>query len=150
MRVVLDTNILVRAAADEESLARRVLTLIKSGPHLLVTSEFILDELRRVFTYPHIQARWPLAARDIEEFIAEFRVRAEVVKPRLTVRPGGAVSRNPKDEPIIQTARKGKANILCTWDDHILESEKVQAYCAKYGVRIMKDAQLLPLLTSGE
>ena len=36
MRVVLDTNILVRAAADEHGLAGRLLREIASGPHVLV------------------------------------------------------------------------------------------------------------------
>lgn len=58
MRIVLDTNILVRAAADEQGLAGRLLEEIVSGPHILVISPYILSEIARVLSYPRLQARW--------------------------------------------------------------------------------------------
>jgi predicted nucleic acid-binding protein len=50
MRVV-DTNILVRAAADEQGLAGRLLQEIASGRHVLVSSPYILGEVTRVLAY---------------------------------------------------------------------------------------------------
>ena len=48
MRIVLDMNILVRAADDEQGLAGRLLQEIISGPHILVTSPYIVSEIARV------------------------------------------------------------------------------------------------------
>ena len=50
MRIVLDTNILVRANAKAKGPARELLQLIAGSPdHTLLLSPFLLQELERVF-----------------------------------------------------------------------------------------------------
>lgn len=69
MRVVLDTNILVRAnpKVSPQGLARDLLLTNASGPHVLILSPAILVEVQRVLAYPHVQARWPLTEEAIEQ-----------------------------------------------------------------------------------
>ena len=64
MRVVPDTNILVRANPNTspQGLARELLLAVLSGPHVLIVSSAILTEIARVLNYPRVQARWPLTA----------------------------------------------------------------------------------------
>jgi predicted nucleic acid-binding protein len=64
VRVVLDTNILIRAnpTVSPQGLARDLLLTVLSGPHVLILSSAILDEVRRVLNYPRVQARWSLPA----------------------------------------------------------------------------------------
>jgi predicted nucleic acid-binding protein len=52
----LDTNILVRAAADEQGLAGRLLLEIASGPHVLVSSPYVLSEVMRVLACFQVRA----------------------------------------------------------------------------------------------
>jgi uncharacterized protein len=75
VRVVLDTNILVRANPTvlPERLARDLLVTILSGPHVLELSEAILTEVRRVMAYPRVQARWPLSTEAIERYASFLR-----------------------------------------------------------------------------
>jgi predicted nucleic acid-binding protein len=80
MRIVLDTNILVRAGARTSGPARAVLDKITSGPHVLLISEFILNEITRVLNYPRLQAHWPVTMSEIEEFTSELRRRAGFVE----------------------------------------------------------------------
>ena len=47
MRVVVDTNVLARATPGRNSPARQVLDLLVTPPHVLVASEFLLEELGR-------------------------------------------------------------------------------------------------------
>jgi len=54
MRVVLDTNILIRANPKARGPAREVLQKIVSGEHVLVTSRFLLQEVARVLAYAAI------------------------------------------------------------------------------------------------
>jgi len=70
VRIVLDTNILVRAnpKVPPRGLARDLLLKIVSGPHELVLSPAILMEVQRVLTYPHVQARWPLTPEAIDQY----------------------------------------------------------------------------------
>src|ERR1035438_9853262 len=62
MRIVLDSNILVRAAWKADGLASRLLRSVIDGPHRLIVSPFILGEVARVLAYPRIQSRWGLDA----------------------------------------------------------------------------------------
>lgn len=71
MRIVLDTNILVRAnpKVAPAGLARDLLlTIVSANEHTLILSSAILVEVRRVLNYPHLQSRWPLT----EEMIAQY------------------------------------------------------------------------------
>ena len=47
MRIVLDTNILVRANVRAQGPARELLTRIIHGDHVLITSPFLLRETAR-------------------------------------------------------------------------------------------------------
>ena len=71
MRIVLDTNILVRAnpKVSAQGLARDLLLTTVSGPHVLILSSPILIEVQRVLTYSHVQARWPLRQEAISSGI---------------------------------------------------------------------------------
>ncbi len=149
MRIVLDTNILVRAHARATGPAREVLRLITLGSqHLLVTSQFILDEVERALHYPRLQAQWPLTEAEIQAFVAELETLAEVVDLRQST-PGSPLSADPDDEPIIETAKTGEADVLCTRDRHLRRSRKVREYFARYGIQVMTDEELLSLLRGG-
>jgi predicted nucleic acid-binding protein len=52
MRIVLDTNILVRANIKAEGPAREALLKIISGNYVLITSPFLLREVERALVYP--------------------------------------------------------------------------------------------------
>jgi putative PIN family toxin of toxin-antitoxin system len=143
MRVVLDTNILIRAAADEQGLAGRLLQEITSGSHLLVSSPYILSEVTRVLTYPRLQARWQLGESTIREFAGRVGDIAEIV---LTTTPDRIVAADPDDDPIVQTAVLGRVDVLCTRDAH-LRYKAVVEYCAGRGVEVMNDIDLYHILT---
>lgn len=144
MRIVLDTNVLVRAHARTAGPAREVVKRIAGGSHVLVTSAFILDEIERVLHYPRLQAQWRLTNEEIEAFVDELDRMSEVVN--VAGEPAEPLSPDPDDDPIIQTARLGQAAILCTRDRHLCRSRKVRDYCAQHGIRIMTDEELLSVL----
>jgi predicted nucleic acid-binding protein len=56
MRIVLDTNILVRANAKARSPARELLQLIVASlDHVLIPSPFLAQELELVFSYERVR-----------------------------------------------------------------------------------------------
>ncbi|HEV2446486.1 MAG TPA: putative toxin-antitoxin system toxin component, PIN family [Candidatus Sulfopaludibacter sp.] len=144
MRIVLDTNILVRAAGDEQGLAGHLLQEIISGPHILVVSPYILSEIARVLSYPRLQARWQLSEMTIAEFVNRLGEFAQIV---LTTTPDRVVAADPDDDPIVQTAVLGKADFLCTRDSHVLDATVVE-YCATYRIKVTNDIDLYHTLTS--
>lgn len=149
MRIVLDSNVLVRAAKKRakdkrDSPACEVLSLVRSVPHVLVLSDFLLTELERVLHYPRVRQIHQLSEEEIQTFVRELDALAHVENvAKEGTEP--AISTDPKDNPIIQTAIAGRADILCTLDWHI-RNRKVRAYCRTHGVRIFTDVGLLRVL----
>jgi len=143
MRVVLDTNVLVRAAADEQGLAGMLLQEIAAGPHVLVSSPYVLSEVARVLAYARLQARWRLGEETVREFVSRVSDVAEIV---LTTTPDRIVAADSDDDPIVQTAVLGEVDVLCTRDAHLLNRAVVE-YCAGHGIQVMNDIDLYRILT---
>ena len=74
----------------------------------------ILVEVRRVLAYPQVQARWPLTGEAIEQYLV-FLEAASVLAELPEASP--AVLSDPDDDPILQTAIVGSADVLCTRDE---------------------------------
>ena len=148
MRIVLDTNILVRAnpKTSPEGLARELLRRAAYGPATLLVSEPLLAELERVLRYPRLQARWPLSDADIADYLKFLRGVAAFVE----LEEGWAVvPDDPDDDPIVQTAVIGRADVLCTRDPHF-SHPVVRALCGAYGVRIVSDTALMKELRGAD
>ena len=74
MRIVLDTNVLVRANIKVQGPARELLLKIASSDHVLITSPFLLREVERALAYPRLQKLWRLTLQDIQEHV-QFLVK---------------------------------------------------------------------------
>ncbi len=138
MRIVLDTNILVRSAAKPDGLALRLLHTISTGPHRLIISPFILDEVARVLAYRRIRARWGLTDEDIQEHVNLLAAAAEIVEP-LTIER--VVLADPDDDAVVYTAFSGRADVLCTRDVHLSHPGVLQL-CARHGIQVMDEIDL--------
>lgn len=144
MRVVLDTNVLIRANPKARGPARELLQRIISGDDVLVTSPFLLQELARVLAYPRVAERWKLRSAEIDEYVQVLAGVSEVVAP---IAGAPIVLKDVEDDLILYTAVAGKADVLCTLDGHFYE-DSVQSFAAQLGFAIMDDAALLRLIRS--
>ena len=102
----------------------------------------MLDEVQRVLRYPRIQALYHLRDGDIWEYVHLLESIADIVDP---AEGTSIVLKDPNDDPIVYTALAGQADILCTVDKHFYESN-VLAFCARHGIRLMADLELLHFL----
>ena len=147
MRAVLDTNVLVRAAKGGKGPARELLLCFQSPDHVLLLSAWMLDELRRVLTYPRVAAQHRLTPQEMEEFVTGLSLVAEMVQvPEIS--GGVSITTDPEDMPVLQTAIIGGAQVLCTLDRHFY-SPAVLAYCGQHDLEVLGDAELLDRLRSG-
>jgi hypothetical protein len=96
VRVVLDTNILVR----------ELLLMVSSAPYTLILSPPVLPEKRRMLRYPHVHSRWPLTNDAIEIDLGLLEAAAVMVElpPEIP-----AIVKDPAADPILQTAIQGRA-----------------------------------------
>jgi putative PIN family toxin of toxin-antitoxin system len=145
MRIVLDTNILVRANAKARGPARALLQLIVGSPeHILLLSPFLFQELERVFAYERVRLVSKLTDEEVAEYLSYLRAKdvTEFVFPGPAPR---VVPADPDDDPVVHTAVVGRADALCTLNRHFFRSE-VRDYCRERGVLVLNDLDLLDLL----
>lgn len=141
MRIVFDTNVLVRAHPAGTGSAHRAVWHTIHGGHILITSHYILTELERVLSYPRIQKSFHISAPVAGEYLSLLLRLSEIFTP--TAIPDGLL-RDQKDAPIIGTALSGNAKILCTGDADLFDT-RIASFCAENGLQILTDAQLLRL-----
>ncbi len=149
MRIVLDTNVLARAAIPTSGLARELLLRCTKSPHVVALSEFILSEVSRVLRYARMRKAHRLTDQDIEAYVADLKSACvTVLLPEEP--PPAIVTTDPKDDPILATAIAGQAAVLCSLDRHLHRPEVV-AYCRGHGIKVMTDVELMRRLRkSGE
>src|SRR5260370_3161830 len=118
MRLVLDTNILVRANAKVKGPARQLLeTIVGSREHTLLLSPFVLQELERVFSYERVRLSSKLTGEEVAQYLGYLRTKdvSEIIFPGPAPR---VVLSDPDDDPVVQTAVAGRADAICTLNRH--------------------------------
>lgn len=139
MRIVLDTNILVRANVKARGPSREVLLAIVHGNDILISSPFLLRETERVLSYPRLQKLWRLTPQDIQEHVDLIGGISCLVQPVVET---PVVLSDPNDDPVIYTAVEGKADVLCTLDQHFFNPSVIR-FAQRHHIQVLTDAQLL-------
>jgi putative PIN family toxin of toxin-antitoxin system len=127
-------------------LARELLLAVVVAPHTLILSPAILAEVDRVLRYPHVHARWPLTDDTIRHYLELLEEVAVVVDLPEEI---PAVVSDPDDDPILQTAILGAAEVLCSRDVAFLAAP-VEALCRAHGIRVLDDIVLRQELRAGQ
>lgn len=145
MRIVLDTNILIRANAKAKGPARELLLWIVNSPeHVLLLSPFILKELERVFAYDRVRTATKLTGEEASEYLSYIAARevSEMVFPGPAPR---VVPSDVDDDPVVHTAVVGRAEILCTLNRDFYHASVLE-YCKARGVLVGSDVVILDFL----
>jgi putative PIN family toxin of toxin-antitoxin system len=139
LRVVLDTNILVRAHGRSSTQARELLRELLKHGHCLVISNEILAEVTKVLRYPRFQALYGLTESDLLNYIQFLQSISHVVNldPQYH-----APLRDPNDLIVLQTAEKGEADFLCTQDADFYDQTTL-SYCAARGIEVCNEQMFL-------
>ena len=139
MRILLDTNLLVRAAITPKGSAREILRLIEaSAEHTLVISTYLLSEVADVLRRDRIRARWPLTDLEIGAYCQYLARVAEEVTPEALP----AVIHDEKDQAVVETAVSGRVDAICTSDGHFYQAPVLE-FCEAHAIRVLKDVELL-------
>ena len=129
MRVVLDTNVFI-AAVVADGLCRD-LVRVRVLPHMLITSEPLLQELRTI-------SRARFAVDPVElPLLAQLNEEAEIVTP---AEFRGGICRDEDDDVVLATALAGKADVIVTGDEDLLVLKKFR------GIEILSPRKFLERL----
>jgi uncharacterized protein len=116
VRVFLDTNVLVSAAATRGLCADVLREVLAS--HELQTFAQVLSELKRV-----LRTKFGVAQDLIEEFISVIRQDTVLAQPG----PSPPVEITDRDDlPILSAAISGKAEVFVTGDKELLDLREVE------------------------
>jgi uncharacterized protein len=121
MRVVVDTNVLLAALMTVGTPPDRLYGFWQEGKFSLLTSEWQLEELRRVSRYERVKKH--LNPLEVGRLINGLRRRGVLVEtlPQINASP------DPDDNPILAIALGGEADYLITGDKRdLLNLKKVQ------------------------
>ena len=141
MRILLDTNLLVRAAITPDGLAQKLLRYIEEREeHVLVVSSHLLSEVADVLHRPRIQEHWPLSDEEIQSY-CQYLSKAGHKVP---AEPLSSVISDPKDQAVVEAAVAGQANVICTSDAHFYKSP-AKEFLDEHGISVLTDRALLAM-----
>jgi putative PIN family toxin of toxin-antitoxin system len=144
VRIVLDSNILVRSFSGRAGLAKELLLKVLSNDHQLILSSEMLAEVTRVLRYPRMMMSHGQDEEAIYEFAVSLRSGAEFVM----LDPLTSVEiRDRNDILILQTALAGEADVICTIDRDFYEPPAA-VFLARRGIAVVTDVQLMRILKS--
>jgi putative PIN family toxin of toxin-antitoxin system len=139
VRIVLDSNILVRAFVSSRGLAHDLLLVILASDHTLILSNEMLSEVARVLRYPRLMVVHGENEESIYDFTGWLRDTAEIVALDPLAR---APIRDRNDIFVLQTALNGEADVLCSCDRDFFEPP-ASIFLASCGIEVLTDAQLM-------
>jgi len=117
VKLVLDTNVLLSGLMFPEGTPGRIVAAWVEARFEVARSLDQLAEIGRVLEYPKIRRKLGWNDQQIELFIKQLYIRAEVVElGPISVE----VPRDPGDAPILATLAAAKADVLATGDGDLL------------------------------
>ena len=112
MRIVLDTNVLI-AAALKGALSEQILRLATSGELSLIVSSEILSELAE-----KLSSKFSWSEAEVALYFNTLREISEIITPTKRV---NVVSADPDDNKILEVALEGRAELIVTIDQDLLQ-----------------------------
>jgi len=136
-KVVVDTNVLasgiLRVSLDSPPV--RLLQYWRDERFSLVTSTYIINELRRTLASAYFLAR--VTDQERTSFLEDLEAVATSV---VLIRSVSGIATQPKDDPILATALNARAHYLVTGDKALLEIGSFE------GTRILTAAEFVSIL----
>jgi len=140
MRVVVDTNILVRALIKPHGTVGPVLLRLRHGEYTILYARSLLEELVDVLSRPRIREKYHLSDQDIQTVVSLILLRGEAVPPNERI----TACRDPKDDKFLEVAVAGKADVIVSGDQDLLVLHPFA------GIPIVPPATFLQMLGTGE
>jgi uncharacterized protein len=113
MRILIDTNLWVRALISEHTRERMALVIGNPDIQILGSQE-LLEEIRDVAGRPRLQKF--LTIKDVTQFLEILAQRIDLVSPTSEV----SVCRDPNDDYLLAICKDFSADYLITEDEDLL------------------------------
>jgi putative PIN family toxin of toxin-antitoxin system len=139
LRVVVDTNVLVRGTLSATGGSALVLEAIKRRRCVLITSRQHLGELYDVLGRSRITRKYGVTDKERQRLVGRLYAGAILVTPIGTL----SLCRDPKDNYLLELALLGQATHLVTEDDDLHKDPAIRSLLRSYGVQLVHITQFL-------
>lgn len=117
MRVLIDTNVLISAALNANSVPFQAYVKAASYPNRGLICEQNVDEMKRIFN-----KKFPNRLAALDKFLSVALLTLELVPVPTDEIVSETQIRDVNDRPILRSAIHAKADVLLTGDKDFLES----------------------------
>ena len=137
IKVVLDTDELVRAVIKSSGLPDQIVQARRDGKFEMVLSPAMLAELAKVLRYPRLRKLHGWTDAQVDELVDGLRAAAAVVAGDVEV---SVVTDDPNDNVILACAVEGGVDYVVSGDAHLSNPKTYQ------GIRVMTAREFTILL----
>lgn len=120
-KVVIDTNIFVSSLIKKESIPARLIRLWRENAFLVIVSEQMLEEIKKVLQYPQIKSKYKLRNEEINQAISAIEKDAIVLTDVLEL---DVIKEDPDDNKVLACALEVRVDYIISGDKHLLALEK--------------------------
>jgi putative PIN family toxin of toxin-antitoxin system len=129
LRVVIDTNTVLRGLVGEGSASAAVLDSAESREFIPLLSKPVLDECREILLDPELRESLPrLTIKRVEVALRRLRFVADVI---VTSRTHFDLPRDPDDAKFLELAIAGRASHLISFDKDLLSLREGRTEAAR-------------------
>jgi len=136
IRCVIDTNVVISAILNPKGIPGKIIEAWFKHEFLAVTSEFLLQELRRVLHYPHIQRIKLISENEINKFVHDIINISQLIEVSSAI---DVVKKDATDNQVLATALDGQVNYIVSGDVHLLDLGDFR------GIKIVKPIEFLKI-----
>jgi len=133
-KVVLDANQYASALIKPRSNSARLIELVYEGRFGLLISAPIVEEVRRILSYPKLQKLHGRTSDEIDLFLKKLEKIAIITPAQLSV---AAIKEDPTDDKYLACALEGQADFIVSGDHHLTSLKQFR------GIRILHPAAFL-------
>ena len=137
-RATFDTNIFVRSLIHKDNLANYLISLWLDGRFILVLSQAIVDEVRRVLLRPALMRELQYT-RTAAMHLINLLPRANIVE----VTSSAKLCRDPKDDKFIDCAISGRVQFLVSYDKDLVDDARLKRALFEFGVEVIEPPNFL-------
>lgn len=137
IKVVLAANQYASALIKPRGNSARIIELVYEGQFALVMSAPIVEEVRRILSYPKLKKLHGRSPGQIDSFLKMLEKVAILTPSLLSV---GVIKDDPTDDKYLVCALEGQTDFIVSGEHHLLDLETFQ------GIRIVNPAVFLEAL----
>ena len=139
-RIVIDTNILVRAILTPKGNPAKILKLVLEGKLNLIISLAILEETQQVLRYPRLvklMQKNKITRKKVYDFLEKMSKVAVITPDKLEI---DAIPDDPADNKILACGLEGEADFIISGDHHLTDLKIF------HGIKIVNPATFLKII----